>query len=203
MTPVLSGSAALYLHVSAARDIEDAVLFAKSYQIPRIVLVGAEESDQVIPFLKKHGVSVILSRVHRLPDLPDQTPDEIYSQAARLQQGGILVALSYDGDMEAMGTRNLPFLAGTVSAYGVSETEALNMISLNPARITGIDHHFGSLTTGKKAMFFLTKGNALDMKTAGATRIWMLGLEVSNDNLQKELYRKYMHKYGKDEFIRK
>jgi hypothetical protein len=77
------------------------------------------------------------------------------------------------------------------------------MISLNPARISGIDHHFGSLTTGKKAMFFLTKGKALDMKTSGATRIWMLGLEVSNDNLQKELYRKYMHKYGKDEFIQK
>ena len=196
MTPVIQGNSTLYLHVEKARDIQDAVWFAKQYDIKRICVVGGEESHLVIDVLKRNNVSVVLPRVHRLPELPDTGAEEIYSQAAILSKAGILVALSYDGDMEAMGTRNLPFTAGTVAAYGLSNIEAMNLISLNPAKIMGLDLKEGSIDVGKKASFFLAKGNCMDMRSGGAIRIWVDGKEISSDNEQKQLNRKYLNKYG-------
>lgn len=196
MKPIIQGNSTLYLHVEKARDIQDAVWFAKQYDIKRICVVGGEESHLVIDVLKKNNVSVVLPRVHRLPNLPDTGPEEIYAQAAILSKAGVLVALSYDGDMEAMGTRNLPFTAGTVSAYGLSNAEAINLISLNPAKIMGLESREGSVDVGKKASFFLARGNALDMRSGGALRIWVDGKEISSDNEQKQLNRKYLNKYG-------
>jgi imidazolonepropionase-like amidohydrolase len=196
MKPIFEGKTVLYIHAERARDIQDAVWFSKQYGIERICIVGGSESHLVIDELRKNGVSVILPRVHRLPELPNMPPEAVFSQASTLVKAGILVALSYDGEMEAMGTRNLPFTAGTTTAYGLSEIEALNLISLNPAKIVGIDKTEGSLEVGKKATFFMSNGDALDMRTGGAIKIWISGLEVSVDNEQKELYRKYIKKYG-------
>jgi hypothetical protein len=196
MRGLFSGKEALFLHAENARDISDAVLFAASFKIPRIVLVGGNESGEVIPLLKSHHVAVVLSRLHRLPDLPDSTPQEIFSLPAKLYKAGITVALSYDGDMETMGTRNLGFIAGTAAAYGLSLPEALELITLNPARILGIDSKEGSLETGKKACFFISEGNALDMMYSTVSQVYIDGVEVDIDTEQKELYRKYMKKYG-------
>lgn len=196
MKPIMEGNAVLYIHADRARDIEDAVWFSKHYGIQRVCIVGGAESHLLADVLSKHSVSVVLPRVHRLPELPNMPPEAVFAQAATLIKAGVLVALSYDGDMEAMGTRNLPFTAGTTTAYGLTDTEALNLISLNPAIIVGLDRLEGSLEVGKKATFFLSKGDALDMRTGGALRIWVSGKEVSADNEQKELYRKYSKKYG-------
>ena len=38
-----------------------------------------------------------------------------------------------------MNTRNLPFLAGTCAAYGLDKENALSLITLNTAKILGID----------------------------------------------------------------
>lgn len=196
MRPVWNGEANLYLHASLERDIRDAVLFAKSNGIKRIVLVGAEECASQIDLLKESNVSVVLARLHRLPDLPDQSPVENASLPARLQSAGVLTALCYEGDMEAMGSRNLPFTVGNAIAYGLDPISALNMISLNAAIILGLESDYGSLEAGKKASFFMTSGDALEMRTSGAERAWIQGREISLDSHQKQLYRKYLQHYN-------
>ncbi|MEX1188948.1 MAG: amidohydrolase family protein [Bacteroidia bacterium] len=196
LQPILKGEAVLFLHANKSRDIQDAIIFAQNYSIKRAVIVGCDECESQLALLKEKNIPVILSRVHRLPDLPDMPPEKVFSLPSKLQREGILVALCYEGGMEAMGNRNLPFTAGTAASYGLSDTEALNMISLNSAKILGLDDELGSIEAGKKASFFLSDGNALDMRSGGAKRIWMDGIEVSVDNSQKQLYLKYMNKYG-------
>jgi imidazolonepropionase-like amidohydrolase len=142
------------------------------------------------------NVPVILARLFRLPDLPDQSPVAIAELPAKLQEAGILTSLCYQGEMEAMGSRNLPFTAGNAIAYGLNELDAMNMISLNAAKILGIESDYGSLEPGKKASFFLCKGDALDMRGAGAIKVWVNGREQSADNHQKQLYRKFMNHYN-------
>lgn len=195
LQPVLDGSSALYIHANKSRDVQDAVYFAKKYGVKRPVIVGCDDCATEIPLLKENNIPVVLSRLHRLPEKPDMHPSEVFELPAKLISAGITVALSYEGDMEAMGTRNLPFTAGTAQAYGLSETEALNLISLNPAKIVGMESKLGSIEAGKKANFFINKGNALDMRTGGADRIFIQGVEVSTDNSQKLLYRTYLNKY--------
>ena len=53
--------------------------------------------------------------------------DIAYKSAKILLDAGVLFCLDYEGDMERMGARNLPFTAGTSVAYGLNKEEALNV----------------------------------------------------------------------------
>ncbi|HLJ91374.1 MAG TPA: amidohydrolase [Candidatus Angelobacter sp.] len=61
---------------------------------------------------------------------------------------GVRVALKSDSEDV---TRRLNQEAGKVMRYGVSEEDALKMITLNPAWIIGVDDRVGSLDVGKDA----------------------------------------------------
>lgn len=100
--------------------------------------------------------------------------------------------------MEAMQTRNLPFLAGTAAAYGLPYEDAIKALTLTPARILGIDQQFGSLEKGKSATFFISKGDVMDMRTSKITHIYIRGKAIETENFQYRLYEKYARKYGLD-----
>ena len=52
-----------------------------------------------------------------------------------------------------------------------------------------------SLEVGKKATFFVSAGNALDMISNDVLLIFFDGQSKSTSNFQKELYLRYKHKY--------
>ena len=94
-----------------------------------------------------------------------------------------------------MNARNLPFQAGTAMAYGLTEEEAIQSISLNTAKIMGISKTYGSIEAGKSACLFVSKGNALDMRTNQVSMILIKGSFVPTTNFQTELYQRYEKKY--------
>ena len=93
--------------------------------------------------------------------------------------------------MEAMGARNLPFSAGTTVAYGQTYENAIMSITLNTAQILGIDNKVGSIETGKDATFFVSTGDALDMRTNNVEHAFIKGKTIDLNNHQKELFNKY------------
>jgi len=75
--------------------------------------------------------------------------DAIPYNAAIMQKKGVLVSLNSD-DAELM--RHLNTEAAKAMKYGgVSETDALAMVTINPARQLGIDNRVGSIEVGKDA----------------------------------------------------
>ncbi|MFM7596508.1 MAG: amidohydrolase family protein, partial [Flavobacteriales bacterium] len=90
---------------------------------------------------------------------------------------------------------NLPFLAGTAMAFGLTEEQALEAITINSCKIMGIDEQFGSIDLGKSATIFVSKGPALDMTTNQVTTIVLNGKIQSSLNFQEALYMKYKAKY--------
>jgi imidazolonepropionase-like amidohydrolase len=75
--------------------------------------------------------------------------DAIPYNAAIMQSKGVLVSLNSD-DAELM--RHLNTEAGKAMKYGgVSENDALAMVTLNPAKQLGIDKQVGSIEVGKDA----------------------------------------------------
>ena len=98
--------------------------------------------------------------------------------------------------MEHMGTRNLPFYAGTAHAYGLTYEQAVRSVTLNAARILGVDGHCGSIETGKDATLFISEGDALDMMTNRLSHAFIQGRSIDLDNRQRALYRKFQNKYG-------
>ncbi len=191
MNSILENNKNLYLHARDVRQIIDAVSFCQTHKLKNVVLVSAYDAWRVADLLKDNNISVMLPRVHGLPHRMDEDIDLPYKMAKKLQDAGVLFCLENQGDMAEMNTRNLPFLAGTCVAYGLTVEEAIATISLNTAKILGIDDLYGSLGTGKKASLFISTGDALDMLTNNVERAFIDGRDVDMNNLQKMLYEKF------------
>ena len=188
---VFSGKTRLYIHASQPVEIIHGLNLAEKFGIINPVLVSGSGVAEVAELLVRKNIPVVLNRLH---DLPAQAEGPVF-QASRIPQklvrAGLTVALDYEGNMEIMGARNLGFVAGTTRAYGLSEEEALSLITRNPARILGIEKTCGTLSPGKDATFFLSRGNALEVKTQELTSAWIQGRRISLESKQTQLYEKF------------
>jgi imidazolonepropionase-like amidohydrolase len=193
---LMDGSKKLFVHVDNEKGITDAINFAKAENIKHLVIVGGYEANNVVDLLKENNIPVLLQRIHSRPNGDDHDYDLPYKLATQLVKAGILVGLENAGDMERMNTRNLPFLAGTTVAYGLSKAQALSLITLNTAKILGVDDKVGSLEVGKDATLFISQGDALDMRTNKLDQAFIQGRNISLETHQTELYKRYSKKYN-------
>lgn len=199
MKNVFEGNQKVYVHANAEKEIMDILAFKKEHELNNLVLVGGYDAIKVADELKAANVPVLVGRVHSNPNLEDNHYDQPYKLAYLLQEEGLLVALETSGSMERMNSRNLPFYAGTVTAYGASKEDALQMITLNTAKILGIDDTLGSLETGKDATLFISEGDALDMRTNKVSQAFIQGRDISLESHQTELAKRYSDKFGQEE----
>ena len=160
-------------------------------KIENMVLVGANDAWRIADFLSDYEVPVILNRLHRLPLRKGEDVDIAFKTAKILNDAGVLYCLDYQGNMERMGSRNLPFTAGTSVAFGLTKEEALMSITLNTAKILGINETVGSLEIGKDATLFVSEGDALDMMTNDVSLAFIRGKKLDLSNHQNKLYEKY------------
>ena len=195
MLNLFNGKTRLYIHVNEKKGIFDAVKLAKNHGVKKITIVGAYDAYKVTDFLKTNDISVLLQRVHLRPNKSDEDYDLPYRLAKVLVEADLTVALEASGDMERMNSRNLPFYAGTTVAYGLSKAQALQLITLNAAKILGIDKQYGSLEVGKSATLFISEGDALDMRTNQLSRAFIDGRDISLESHQTKLWKRYTKKY--------
>jgi imidazolonepropionase-like amidohydrolase len=183
----------LFVHCNLVKEMLIAIDFIKEFGFD-VVIVGGSESWQIPDLLQQNKIAVILSQQHSLPTTPDDDVDQPYKTAAVLQKAGVLVALN-DEDGQTRG-RNLPFNAGTAAAYGMGKEEALSAITLNTAKILGIDKKTGSIEVGKDANIVISEGDILDMRTSIITFALIQGREVSLETKHTQLNERYLQKYG-------
>ena len=183
----------LYLHVNTAKGIINSVMyFQNKYPTIQLVLVDVNEISLCIDFVKEKNIPVVLSNIHSLPGLAHNDVDQPFKNAFLLQKAGIVFAISHK---ESWQTRNLMFNAGTTVAYGLTNEQALQAITLNAAKIVGIDSTYGSLEVGKSATIIISSGDVLDMKTNDITNAFINGEAIVFKNEQKELNDKFLKKY--------
>jgi len=191
---IFSGNATLYIHVNTVNGIKEAVMFARHYNIQQMVIVGGSESWRITDFIKEHNIPIILKRIHSLPNHQDDDIDQSFKTPKILKDAEILFCLDYQGDMERMGSRNLPFLAGNTMNFGFNKEEALQLITSNPAKILGISNRTGTLEVGKDANLFISSGDALDIMSNNVELLFLMGQEINLNNHQLRLYNKYLKK---------
>ncbi|MCH4551156.1 amidohydrolase family protein [Aestuariibaculum lutulentum] len=194
MEGLFNGNQKLFIHVNEEKGIIDAVNFCKTFQLNNVVIVGGKEAYKTIDILKENNIPVVLNRVHSLPDSDDDDYNLPYKTARLLVNQGITVCLDSSGDMERMSSRNLPFYAGTTVTYGLSQEQALQLITLNAAKVLRIDTDYGSLEKGKSATLFISEGDALDMKTNAISHAFIDGRQISLETHQTELWKRYSEK---------
>lgn len=187
----------VYFHANDLQQLNDIIEFSLYFNLKAPVIIGGYDAAIVGRKLKDAKISVMLYRTHSLPERDDDPIFQPYMTASALQDEGVLFCIQNEGDMEAMNARNIPFLAGTTRAFGLTEEQAISAITLNACKILGIDKNYGSIEIGKSATLFVSEGNALEMRTNNVILAFIDGAIVDLNNRQKELYIKYKRKYNK------
>jgi imidazolonepropionase-like amidohydrolase len=190
---VLRPQQIFFIHAELVKEMQVGIELAKEFGF-KTVVVGGTDSWRITDYLKENNIGVILNEMHNLPLTQDDDVDQPYKTPYLLQQAGVLFAIS-DTHAESRG-RNLMFNAGTAVAYGLTKEQALQAITLNAAKILGIEDKTGTLEKGKDANIVISDGDILDMKTSNVSLAFIQGREVSLDDKQKQLYERYKYKYS-------
>jgi imidazolonepropionase-like amidohydrolase len=128
-----------------------------------LVLDGAAEAYLVMDEIRAAGVPVI---VHPTMARHDGTLENATFETVRLlQDAGIPVALQSGYESYVPKTRVVLFEAAMAAAYGMSFDNALRTVTLDAARILGLEDRVGSIEPGKDGDLALFDGDPFEYTT--------------------------------------
>jgi imidazolonepropionase-like amidohydrolase len=162
MVRVLKGELPLLITAQKAVDIMDALRLAKEFNL-RIILDGAAEAYLLVKEIKAAGVPVIIHPT--MFRAGGDTENLSMETASVLHRAGILVALQSSFEGYVPKTRVVLFEAGEAAANGLTFDEALATITIDAAKILGIDKRVGSLEVGKDGDVALYDGDPFEFTT--------------------------------------
>ncbi|MFV2066484.1 MAG: amidohydrolase family protein [Pirellulales bacterium] len=157
---------------NTAQELIDLASLAERYGI-RIVARGAGEGWVVAPTMARAGLrAVITPRTRRDPDERQNRPNGSSIENARiLHDHGVTFAIlplstriSTSG-LAGRDLMHLPMEAAFAVRGKLPEEGALRAITLDAARILGVDHRVGSIDVGKDADFVIVGGDLLHYMT--------------------------------------
>jgi imidazolonepropionase-like amidohydrolase len=146
-------------HSYRADEILMLVRLSKEFGFKIGAMQHALESYKIAPELAKAGVGVSIFADEWAGKL--ELYDCIPYAASILHKAGVNVSINTDG---VSGTTAINIDAAKSMRYGgLSEQEALDLITINPARELGISHRTGSIEVGKDADLVIWDGHPLSV----------------------------------------
>ena len=165
MLPVIRRELPLKIHAHRADDILTALRIAREFEIS--VTLDHCTEGYMIPELLKEGIRDTGAGIIIGPLLCDRGKIELRNQSFKapvtLYQNGIEFAMMTDHPV--IPEQYLPICAGLSVREGLPRYEALKSITINAARITGLDDRVGSLEPGKDADIAVFDGDPLEVYT--------------------------------------
>ena len=158
MIPVVKRELPLKCHAYRADDILTAIRIAKEENI-KITLDHVTDARSILPQIKESGFPCICgpALTHKskfeLANMSFETPNELY-------KAGILFSIITDSPV--IPQQYLSLSAALAAKAGLPEYEAIKAITINPAKILGLDNRVGSIKVGKDADFVVCTKNILD-----------------------------------------
>lgn len=186
LQPFLRGELPVVITADRASDIEAALRIAAEFRL-KLVIAGGAEAWMVAADLVKARVPVILNPMRDLPEAFESLGARL-DDAALLQKAGVLIAFEVGDSHKSW---NVKQYAGNAVANGLPWLEAVKAITLNPARIYGMDGVTGALEPGKDADVVVWSGDPLEL-TSFADAVFIRGKPVSMTSRQTELRDRYL-----------
>ncbi len=143
---VLRGEVPLLVTAQRTIDILTALRVAEEFGF-RVVLDGAAEVYDVLEPVQAAGVPILLHPT--MARASGERENLSMETAAKLDAEGVLFALQGGYEAYVPKTRVVLFEAALAASYGLPFERALASISIDAARILGIDDRVGSLEVGK------------------------------------------------------
>lgn len=162
MLKVIRREIPLLVTTHRAQDIITAIRIAKEFNI-RIVLDGVAEAQMVLSDIKASGFPVIVhpTMYRAAGELENLSMED----AAKLKAAGITIAMQSGYESYVPKTRVVLFEAGVAAGNGLSKSDALATVTIDAAKILGLDSRIGSLVKGKDADVAMFDGDPFEYST--------------------------------------
>ncbi len=169
LLPVVRGELPVQIHAHRSDDIATGIRIAKEFKLNCVIVHGTE--GHLIPeLLAGEKIPVITG-----PALGDRSKPELANMTLEnpliLSRAGVDVAICTDHP--EVPIQYLPLCAALAVKGGMDEESALAAITINAARIVGLDGLLGSLTPGKEADIVVTGRHPLEL--LGSVRAVLIG----------------------------
>lgn len=159
--PVLKKEIPLKAHAHRADDILTAIRIAKEFDI-KMTLDHCSEGHLIADEIKESGFPAIVG-----PDFASRNKIEVQNMAFKtagiLSKAGVLTAITTDHPVSIIQT--LPLCAAMAVKEGMDMEDALKAITINAARICGVDNLIGSLDAEKQGDVVIYNGHPFDIFT--------------------------------------
>ncbi len=181
----LEGRLPVVFHVDRASDIVGVLTLAKENGL-RAVLASAAEGWKVADHIAKAKVPAIVYPL-------DHGPRSFAALGARednaalLHRAGVTVALSTG---ESHNARKLRQEVGNAIRAGLPRRAALDAVTDAPARIMGMDKHYGAPKAGRVANLVVWSGDPFELSTR-VNKLLIRGQEVPLRSRQTALFERY------------
>ncbi len=185
LVPVVQGKMPLAIEADRASDILTAIRLSRKYDF-KLILLGAAEGWTVAGDIARAGVPVIINPMTDVPEFADLAAT--LQNAGRMSRAGVNVIFA---SFTAHNARNLKQEAGNAVANGMPFDAALRAVTLAPAKLWGIDDHYGSLDVGKDADVVVWDGDPFDVLT-NVEHVFIKGRDIPITSRQLELAKRYM-----------
>ncbi|MFI3226427.1 MAG: amidohydrolase [Clostridia bacterium] len=159
LIPVLQGKVPAHFHAHRADDIFTAIRICKEFDI-KLVLVHATDGYLIADKIKQYPMIIG-------PIMTDRSKPELSNLNIKapkiLADNDVLFSISTDHPETPL--KFLTLCAAIAVKEGLSEIQALECITINPAKIVGFDDKIGSIKVGKHADLAILSGNPLEYTT--------------------------------------
>lgn len=162
LVKLLNGEIKALITANSSNDIMGAIRLAKEFSF-KLVINGAAEAYRLIPEIKAAKAEIVLhaTMARNGGDMVNMNRES----AAILTAAGIPVSIESGFEAYVPKTRIILFEAGQAMVHGLPFDEALKTITLNPARLLGIEKRVGSIEKGKDADLVLYNGDPFEYLT--------------------------------------
>ena len=175
MARVIKREIPLLITAEASQDIFTALRIAKEFNI-KIVLDGAADGHLITNEIKASGFPVIVHATMARPG--GDRANLSVENASKLRAAGIPIALQSGFEGYVPKTRIVLFEAAMAAANGLSQRDALASITIDAAKLLGIDSRVGSIAAGKDADIAMYDGDPFEF-TSHCTGTIINGIVVS------------------------
>lgn len=162
LTMVLTGNVPALVSAERVDELSTALRLEGEFGLG-LVIVGGTDAQIVVERLAESGVPILLGPVGDA-GIRSAAADPLIGTAAKLQERGIPFAL-VTGDDASASRSSLLELARSAVRGGLTLEEALEAVTISPARILGLDGELGSIEAGKDADLVLFDGDPLTAST--------------------------------------
>lgn len=156
---VIKREVPLLVNANRAQDIVSAIRLAAEFNI-KLVFDGAAEAQLVMDDIKKSGFPVIVHPTMARPG--GDTESLSFETAAKLKAAGIPVALQSGYEGYVPKTRVVLYEAAMAAANGLSKRDAMALITIDAAKLLGLEKRIGSLEVGKDADIAMYDGDPFE-----------------------------------------